>query len=315
MKTVILDAQTLGGDIDLSCFSEIGETKIYDATSAAEIAERISDCEVVVLNKAKIGEKELDRANNLKLICITATGFDNVDVEACKKRNIAVCNVKGYSTDSVMQTTLAIVFSLVMHIPFYDNFVKSGEYTKSGMQNRLTPTFCELSGKKWGIVGYGGIGSRVARVAEALGCEVAAFSKTPKDGVRNVDIDTLCKESDIITVHLPLNEQTRHIIGEKQLNEMKPTAILVNAARGAVLDEAAVCKAVKEKKLAGFGTDVYSVEPLQKENPISELSECDNVILTPHLAWGAYEARVRCVREVIENIKSFEKGEKRNRVD
>lgn len=315
MKIAVLDASTLGNDIDLSCFSEAGEAKIYETTDETQLAKRIAECEAVVLNKVKIGEKELENAKNLKLICITATGFDNVDVEACKKRGVAVCNVKGYSTDSVAQVTLAVVFALVMHLPFYDNFVKSGKYTESGMQNRLSPTFCELNGKTWGIVGYGSIGKCVARIAEALGCRVLAFSKTPKANVENVDIDTLCENSDIISVHLPLCDETRGIIGEEQLNKMKPTAVLVNTARGAVLDEAAVCRAIKDKKIAAFGTDVYSTEPFGKDSPINDILSFDNVVLTPHLAWGAYEARVRCVDEVIKNIESFEKGEKRNRVD
>ncbi len=315
MKITVLDASTLGSDVDLSCLSGIGETEIYDTTSKENVSERITDSEIIILNKVKIGKEELNRADKLRLICITATGYDNVDIEACRNRNIAVCNVKGYSTDSVAQTTLALAFALFMHLPFYDRFVKSGEYTKSGIHNRLEPVFYELRGKTWGIAGYGDIGRQVAKAAEAMGCRILAFSKTPKDGVENADIDTLCRESDIISVHLPLTDNTRHIIGKKQLDLMKPTAYIVNAARGAVIDEKAVADAVKNNKIAGFATDVYSVEPMAEDSPINEITGFDNVVLTPHLAWGAYEARVRCIDEVIENIKAFFSGERRNRVD
>lgn len=314
MIITVLDASTLGNDIDLSALSEVGEVRIYETTSETEIERRIEDSEVVVLNKVKIGEKELKNAKKLKLICITATGFDNVDTMACKEKGVAVCNVKGYSTDSVAQTTLAIVLSLAMHIPFYDRYVKTGEYTQSNLQNRLEPVFYELRGKTWGIVGCGNIGRQVAKVAEAFGCRILAFSKTPKENMTNVDIDTLCKEADIITVHLPLSTETKHIIGKKQLDEMKNGVILVNTARGAVIDEAAVCEAVLSGKIAGFGTDVYSVEPMRAENPLGKLVGCDNAVFTPHLAWGAYEARKRCIDEVVKNIEAFKSGEKRNRV-
>lgn len=314
MKITVLDAGTLGDDINVSDFDELKNAEIYAATPQSEAGRRIADSDVVILNKVKLGAAELEKAKNLKLICVTATGYDNIDVDFCKKEGIAVCNVKGYSTESVAQTTIASVLSLVMHIPFYDRYVKSGEYTKSGQHNLLKPVFYELSKKTWGIVGYGDIGKSVAAAASAMGCRILAFSRTEKDGVENVDLDTLCEKSDIISLHLPLNEQTRHIIGKKQLDKMKPSAVLFNAARGAVTDEAAVRDAVLENKIAAFGTDVYSVEPLSENNPIYELRECENVLLTPHLAWGAYEARIRCVNEVILNIKCFFEGKRRNRI-
>ncbi len=314
MKISVLDAGTLGKDINLLSFPELSQAKIYVKTNYGETADRIADSDVIILNKVKIGNKEIENASNLKLICITATGFDNVDLEACREKGIAVCNVKGYSTDSVAQTTVASVLSLVMNLGFYDRFVKSGEYTKSGLHNRLEPAFYELSGKTWGIVGYGDIGKKVADVARAFGCNILAYSRTEKKDVENVDIDTLCEKSDIITLHLPLTEKTKHVIGKKQLDKMKRSVILYNAARGAVTDEEAVAEAVKNGNIGAFGTDVYSIEPLRSDNPIYTIKDMDNVVLTPHLAWGAYEARVRCVKEVIENIKSFEAGRQRNRV-
>jgi len=314
MKIVVLDAATLGEDLDLSPFSDLGETDIFQSTKPEEVEKRLCDCDVAVLNKVKINDENLKSAKNLKIICITATGFDNVDLEACKKHGIAVCNVKGYSTDSVAQTTVGLVLSLAMHISWYGNYVKNGAYTKSGVQNCLSPVFYELRGKTWGIVGYGNIGRQVAKIAEAFGCEVIAFSRTKKEGVECVGLDELLKKSDIVSLHLPLSEETKGIIGEKELKIMKKSAILVNVARGAVTDEKAVAEAVKNGEIAAFGTDVYSVEPIQKENPIWEIKDNENVILLPHLAWGALEARERCRDEIILNIKDFYNGKERNRL-
>lgn len=314
MKIVILDASTLGSDIDLSMVERLGEVKIYQKTKPEEAADRISDCDVVILNKVRLDESNLCFAKKLKLICITATGFDNVSVKACKELGIALCNVSGYSTDSVAQTTLATVLALCMHIPYFDRYVKSGAYTESGVHNCLSPVFYELAGKTWGIAGYGNIGRKVAEAAKALGCRVIAYSRTPKEGVECVDLDALCRESDIITLHLPLSEETRGIIGKDRLAMMKKSVVLVNESRGAVTDETAVAKALKSGDIAAFGTDVYSLEPIAEDNPLAGLYDRENVIFTPHLAWGAYEARVRCLNEVILNIEDFLNGGKRNRI-
>lgn len=314
MKIAVLDANTLGSDLDLSPLESLGETKVYQSTSPDEVADRIGDCDVAVLNKVKLNESNLRHAKKLKLICITATGFDNVSAEECKRRGIALCNVSGYSTDSVAQTTLAIVLSLCMHIPYFDRYVKTGEYTKSGVHNCLFPVFYELAGKTWGIAGYGNIGKKVGEAAKALGCRVLAFSRSPKEGVECVDLDTLCRESDIITLHLPLSEETRGIIGKERLLNMKKSAVLVNMARGAVTDEDAVADAVEHGEIAAFGTDVYSLEPIAQDSPLVRLYGRENVLFTPHLAWGAYEARVRCLNEVILNIKDFIAGGRRNRI-
>ena len=314
MKIAVLDANTLGSDLDLSPLESLGETKVYQSTFPDEIADRIGDCDVAVLNKVKLNESNLHHAKNLKLICITATGFDNVSAEECKRRGIALCNVSGYSTDSVAQTTLAIVLSLCMHIPYFDRYVKTGEYTKSGVHNCLFPVFYELAGKTWGIAGYGNIGKKVGEAAKALGCRVLAFSRSPKEGAECVDLDTLCRESDIITLHLPLSEETRGIIGKERLLKMKKSAVLVNMARGAVTDEDAVADAVEHGEIAAFGTDVYSLEPIAQDSPLVRLYGRENVLFTPHLAWGAYEARVRCLNEVILNIKDFIAGGRRNRI-
>ena len=311
----VLDSSTLGDDIDLHAIKSMGDVTIYNKTSPDEICERITDAEVLILNKVKLNRENLPSAKNLKLICLTATGFDNVDIAYCKENNIAVCNVCGYSTDSVAQLTVSLVLSLLMHIDEYNEYVKDGSYTKSGVHNHLKPVFHEISSLTWGIVGYGNIGKKVADVAKAFGCNILAYKKTPTDEVNCVDIDTLCKESDIIPHHLPLSADTKEIINKERLNMMKKSAILVNMARGAVTNEFAIAEAIKNNKLGGFATDVYSVEPLQKDNPLNEIFEYKNVLLTPHMAWGAYESRVRCMEEVKKNIESFYKSEIRNRVD
>ena len=314
MKIKILDALTLGEDLDLSPFSELGEVTTYPKTLSDEVKDRILDADVVVINKVKLFYDNLVDAKNLKLICIAATGYDNVNLEDAKKLGIAVCNVVGYSTDSVAQTTVALALGVLMRIPYFNEYVKSGEYEKSGVQNCLAPAFCELNGKTWGIVGYGNIGKKTGEIAKAFGCRVLAYSKSEKEGVENATLERLLKESDIVSIHLPLSDATRGIIGKNELSLMKKSAILVNVARGAVTDEDAVAKAIEEREIAGFGCDVYSVEPMQKDNPIMRILNYDNVVLTPHLAWGAIEARERCRDEMIDNIKEFLKGKNKNRL-
>lgn len=315
MKITVLDAATLGDDISLDCLKEFGKCDIYNSTDASLVAERISESEVVILNKVKLNETNLSDAKNLRLICECATGYDNIDVEYCRGRGIAVCNVEGYSSHSVAQTTVGMVLSLWSHLLEYNKFVTSGEYTKSSVANRLTPVYHEIWGRTWGIVGYGNIGKEVGEVAKALGCRVIVCKRTPLEDIECVDIDTLCRESDIITVHTPLNEGTRHLINEDRLNMMQSHAVLVNTARGLVTDETAVAKAVSEGKIGAFGTDVYSFEPLSEESPLYNIKDLPNVMLTPHMAWGAQESRKRCINEVCENIKDFENGGRKGRVD
>ena len=315
IKIVILDSKTLGSDIEFSQFGRFGTVSVYPVTSQDEVKERICDADVIIVNKIKLNEGNLFGARNLKLICVTATGYDNIDVEYCKKCGIGVCNVRGYSSDSVAQTTVAMALSLVNNIAVFDKYVKNGSYTKSGTQNKVEPVFHEMTTMTWGIVGLGGIGKRTAEIAKALGCRVLAFKRIPDSGYECVDIDTLCRESDIISVHLPLTAQTKHLINRERISEMKETAIVINVARGAVVDEKALTDAVMRGEIGGIGIDVYSFEPMSEDSPYHKVKDCDNVILTPHMAWGAYEARVRCMDEIEKNIESFYKGEMRNRVD
>lgn len=315
MRIKILDAATLGEGLDFSVLEKFGEVEAYPTTAYEEVAERISDADIVLINKIKINKETLCLAKNLKLVCIFATGYDNINLSDCNEKGIAVCNVKGYSTHSVAQLTILMALTLVERIDAYRDFVRDGSYTKSGVANRLIPINHELYGKTWGIIGAGAIGKQVAKVAEAFGCKVLAFKRTPDESLNCVSLATLLKESDIISIHTPLNDGTRNLIGKTELEMMKKDAILINVARGAVTNEADVANAILESKIGGFATDVYSVEPFPTEHPMAKIAERDNVMLTPHMAWGTLEARVRCLDEIMQNIESFISGGKRNRVN
>lgn len=314
MKISILDIATLGDDLNFDAIHCLGDVTVYDITKQEDVIDRIRDAEVLILNKVKLNKTNLPYAEKLKLICITATGFDNVDLDYCREHNIAVCNVAGYSTDSVVQLTVAMAFSLATNLGAFDGYVKSGKYTESGIFNCIKPVFREMSALTWGVVGLGNIGKKVADIAKTMGCRVLAYKRTPVEDYNCVDIDTLCRESDIISIHTPLSDETYHLINEKRLSMMKKGTILINVARGAVVDEEAVCKAVEDKKLGGLGVDVYSTEPMQPDSPYQRILNCENVIFTPHMAWGAIDSRQRCMDEVAKNIQSFVNGEKRSRV-
>lgn len=315
MKITVLDSLTLGNDISAERFSRFGELCVYEKTNESEVEKRISDCDAVIVNKIKLNGGNLDGAKNLRLICVTATGYDNIDIDYCRKRGIAVCNVVGYSADSVAQVTLAMALSLSTRLNRFSEYVKDGSYTKSGVANMLSPVYHELRGKTWGILGAGSIGCQVAKCAEALGCRVIACKKTPVSYMNCVDADTLCRVSDIISVHVPLSAETRGMIDRRRIAMMKSDAIFINVSRGAVTDEAALAEAIKANKLGALGADVYSEEPFGIEHPFYGIRELENVCFTPHMAWGAYEARERCLNETALNIEAFLRGEIRNRAD
>lgn len=315
MKIAVLDAATLGSDLDLSPLSQFGEVRVFPASAPDRIAENLGDCEVAVINKLKMNAVTLADAKNLRLICVFATGFDNIDLNFCRARGIAVCNVVGYSTDSVAQLTVAMALSLATNLPAFNRHVESGAYSAGGVANCLTPVYHEIAGKTWGVAGHGNIGRAVARAARALGCSVIAYKRMPAPDVETVDLDTLCRRSDILSVHLPLNDGTRGLFGAAEFAKMKPNAIFINVARGAVTDEKALADAVAEGRLGGLGADVYSTEPFPETHPFFAIRQLPNVCLTPHMAWGAAEARERCLREICENIRSFLAGGSRCRVD
>ncbi len=315
MKVVILDAGTLGEDLSTECFSAFGEVTVWKSTAAEEIAARVADAEVVITNKLRLNASNLSGAEQLRLICVTATGYDNIDVAYCRTRGIAVCNVVGYSTQCVAQVTLSMALSLMTHLEEYAAFVRDGSYTRGGCANRLVPVYREICGKTWGIVGFGNIGRQVGEVARALGCRVLVNKRTPVDGWECVDFDTICRESDILSIHTPLTEQTRGLLDRAHIGMLKRDAIVINVARGAVTDEASLADAISEGKLGGLGVDVYSVEPFPADHPYQRILNYPNVCLTPHMAWGGYETRVRLLDEVAQNIAAFRANDRRNRVD
>lgn len=314
MKLTLLDAETLGSDLNFHLFKEFGQVVVYENTAPDKVPEHIADSDIIVINKIKINQSNLKNAGRLKLICIAATGFDNVDLAYCKERGIGVCNVVGYSAHSVAQVTLAMALSLYTRLTEYSSFVSSGMYTKSGVANKLTPVYHELYGKVWGVIGLGSIGMQVARAARSLGCSVIGFKRTPCRDVPCCDLPHLCQTADILSVHLPLSQETRGIISRELIATMKESAIFINVSRGAVADEAALADAIKAEKLAGLGIDVYSTEPFPQTHPFYSLLGLPNVCLTPHMAWGAFESRERCLREIIVNIRAFISGEARNRL-
>ena len=315
MRITFLDAETLGNDLSVEMFREFGEVTVYPSTAPHEIVSHTKGAEVLVINKVRINEETLGDTACLRLICITATGFDNVDLDFCRQKGIAVCNVVGYSTQCVAQVTVAMALSLITHLPAYAASVASGEYTACGVANRLIPTYHEIAGKTWGIVGFGNIGRQVGVVARALGCRVLVNKRTPVDGWDCVDFDTVCRQSDILSIHTPLNDTTRKLLDERHIAMLKPNAIVINVARGAVTDEYALANAILENRIGGLGVDVYSTEPMPAEHPFHAIRSRENVCLTPHMAWGAYETRMRLLSEVAENIGAYLRDEKRNRVD
>ena len=314
MKIVILDSATLGSDIDLSPIYNAGEVTEYKSTPPEVLYDRIKDADTIVVNKIKLGKCELEKALNLKLICITATGYDNIDTSYCRHRGIALCNVPAYSTDSVAQVTAAMALSLCCRMNEYSDFVNSGEYTASGIANRLTPVYREISSMTWGIVGGGAIGSRVAEIATSLGARVLICRRKNDERYENADIDTLVEKSDIISLHLPLTDETRNLISRERIEKMKNDAILINVARGAVVDEEALTEAVENGKIGGIGIDVYSTEPFRIDHPFSRILGNPRVLLTPHMAWGSAEARARCVNIIANNIYCFYNQKSINRI-
>lgn len=313
MKITVLDAGSLGDDLSLAPLSAFGEVEIFRASTPEETITRVRDTDILIQNKVKITADVISAAKNLRLICEAATGYDNIDLAAARERGITVCNVPGYSGPSVAQVTVAMALSLFTHLPAFCGHVASGAYTRGKDANYLVPVYHELAGKTWGVVGYGTIGKQVARIAEAIGCRVLICRRSGGEGC--VDIDTLCREADVISLHTPLTNETRGMIDARRLSLMKDGAVLLNLARGAVTDEEAVAQAVESGKLGGLGADVYSVEPFGETHPFYRIKERENVYLTPHMSWGAYESRVRCLSVICENIAAFLRGERKNCVE
>lgn len=305
MKIAFLDAATMG-DVSFEPIACLGEFVTYGSSTPEEARERVKTLDVVIVNKVLVDKQLIDSAPELKLICISATGVNNIDVDYALSKGIPVRNVAGYSTDSVAQSTFMHILSLIGGAPYFDRSVKSGEYSRSGMFTDPHWNWTELSGKTIGIIGLGNIGRKVAVIAEAFGMNVCYFSTSGTGHCKEypcLPLDKLLAESDVVSIHAPLNERTNGMIGEKELAMMKPSAILVNMGRGAIVDEKALADAVDNGVIAGAGLDVFVVEPIPENHPYLKMQHPERLSLAPHVAWGSVEARTRLVSMIAENIR------------
>ncbi|QKF92997.1 D-2-hydroxyacid dehydrogenase [Campylobacter sp. CCUG 57310] len=306
MKIVCLDASTLGSDVSLDVFAKFGEFVSYHKTDKIETIERLKGADVVITNKVIIDRDVMD-ATNLKLICISATGMNNVDLDYAKAKNIAVKNVAGYSTNSVAQHTFACLLALVNRIKFYDDYVQSGEWVKSEIFTNLDRSIGEISGKNFGIIGLGEIGRSVARIAMAFGANVSYYSTSVANDnaeFKRQNLDELLKSCNIVSIHAPLNEKTRNLISSKELNLMKEGAVLMNFGRGGIVDESALAKAIDERNLKAC-IDVLESEPMRQNHPLLSIKNKENLIITPHVAWASKEAREKLINLIVKNIEDF----------
>lgn len=318
MKIVILERNSVGTDVSVDSLKDFGDVTIYRNTLLPEVAERVKDADIIIANKAPLNESTLKDAPNVKLICEFATGFDNVDIPYCKSRGIGVCNVRNYCSEMVAQHSFAMALALSEKLMHYDQYVKSGEYGAQDRFSNFDIPFYELAGKTWGVIGMGNIGQTVAKIAKAFGCRVIFYSVTGKSKVteyEQVDFDTILKESDFLSLHCPLSDITRNLIDKAALSKMKKTAILINVARGPVVNNTDLYEALEAGTIAGAGLDVLEKEPISAENPLGQIKDSDKLIITPHLAWASVEARTRCVSMTYDNIKAYLNGETLSRVD
>ena len=288
MKIVFLDSKTIGDDIDLSEYDKLGEVVKYDFSTTEEAAERARDADVIVLNKVEVNEKSIGQAKNLKLVCVTATGTNNLDKEYLAKRGIEWRNVAGYSTETVAQHTFALLFYLLEKLRYYDDYVKSG--------------------MTWGIVGLGNIGRRVADIAKAFGCHVVYYSTSGRNsqpGYERVDFDTLLATSDIVSVHAPLTDDTLGLMDKAAFEKMKKSAIFLNLGRGPIVNEADLAQALTDGELAAAGLDVLAQEPMSEDNPLRAIKDSNKLIITPHIAWASVEARTNLMHIIYSQIEDF----------
>lgn len=318
MKTiVVLDGKTLG-NVDYIKLNEFGQVIYYDSTLKEEVVERIKEANIVLTNKVILNRENLQDAKKLELICEMATGFNNIDVAYTKSRGIAVTNVAGYSTNTVAQHTFAMLLNLYDNISYFDNFVKSGQYSSSGMFTNIDMTYRDLCGKVWGIVGLGAIGKRVAKIAQVFGARVVYYSTSGKNlnsDYARVEFDTLLEQSDIISIHAPLTEKTKGLMNYETFTKMKRDSVLINVGRGPIVVEEDLARALDEELIGGAALDVFEVEPIQAENPLLQIKNKEKLVMTPHVAWASEEARNRLFTDLLENIRAYNNGERRNRVD
>ncbi len=314
-KICILDAMTLGEEMDLSVFQVYGELFIYDLTAPEDVVERIKDCEIIITNKVVLDRLNLQHAPKVKLICVTATGTNNIDLAYARANKITVTNAAGYSTHSVVQHTFAMLFYLLESLRYYDLYVKSGQYAESKIFTHLARPFYELYRKTWGIIGLGTIGREVADIARGFGCNIIYYSTSGKNSnpdYTRTELEELLETSDIVSIHAPLNEQTRNLLNYNQLRRMKSQAILLNLGRGSIVNETDLARILDEGVIRGAALDVLEQEPINGENPLLKIREPERLLVTPHIAWASREARETLLREVVKNIESYLQGIPRN---
>lgn len=309
MQIVILDRATLGFDIDVNIFSKFGNVTSYDSTKENETAQRVKNADIVLTNKVVIGKNEIDNSN-IKLICITATGMNNVDLEYAKEKNIAVKNVAGYSTSSVVQVGFSMILYFVQKLNYYKKYVDEGNWQKNELFTHIDEPFFELDKKRVGIIGLGEIGRNFAKKAKAFDCEVVYYSTSGKNSnseYKSISLEELLKTSDIISIHAPLNENTKNLLTYENMKNMKDGAILLNLGRGGIINENDLSKLIDEKEIY-CGIDVVSKEPIEESNPLLKVKNKDRLLLTPHIGWASIEARTRLVNMVAKNIEDFIDG-------
>lgn len=308
MKIVFLDAKSIGEDIDLSGYETLGEVVKYNFSTPEEASGRVVDADVIVLNKVPVNEQTIGTARKLKLVCVTATGTNNLDKEYLEKRGIAWRNVAGYSTESVAQHTFALLFYLLEHLPYYDEYVKSEKYVGDRLFTHFDRRFTEISKKTWGIIGMGAIGRRVAELARLFGCNVIYYSTTGKNNqpdFTRVEFDTLLKEADIVSVHAPLTPETENLMDREAFRKMKSSAIFLNLGRGPIVSEQDLAEALDNGEIQAAGLDVLCVEPMSADNPLRRIKDSDKLLITPHIAWASVEARTRLMEIILQQIKEF----------
>lgn len=307
MKLTILDGHAVNpGDLPWDRFSKLADITVYERTPSEEVKNRIGDSDAIFLNKINITEEILSACPKLKYIGVLATGYNVVDLDACRRRNITVTNIPAYSTDSVAQHVFAFILNFTNHVAMHNSSVQKGDWQRC-------PDFCywkaplyELAGKTLGIFGYGNIGKKVSQIAKAFGMKVICTTRTPREGMPEmVSFEELCRRSDFISLHAPLTPQTSHIINEKSLSLMKKSAFLINTARGGFIVEKDLAQFLKERKLAGYAADVLESEPMAEDCPLLNVPNC---IITPHIAWAPLETRARLQNIAYENLKAFIEG-------
>lgn len=310
-EIVFLDVSTVGTVDNLKLLKKLGKVDLYEKTPPSQVVERCMGKEIVITNKVAIDAGIMDQLPDLKLICVAATGVNNIDLKYAEKKKIQVKNVINYSTDSVAQLTFTMLLHLVNRPFYYDNYVKSGAYAKSDSFTHIGEPFWELRGKRMGIIGLGTIGRQVARIAESFGMEVVFYSTSGRNNninYKRFELDDLLKNSDVVSIHAPLNERTRGLITFEKMKLMRPCAILLNLGRGGIVDEHDLAKALNENILGGVGLDVHEHEPIQPDNPLLKVYDKEKLIITPHMGWASREARELLIQKIAQNIESYQKG-------